>query len=44
MTAVKLGSDISILPDSAYRLVKEIFLTVKNDYLHLVDCKIKPNT
>ena len=35
MTAVKLGSDISILPDSAYRLVKEIFITVKNDYLHL---------
>lgn len=35
MTAVKLGSDISILPDSVYRLVKEIFITVKNDYLHL---------
>ncbi|WP_260163211.1 hypothetical protein [Leuconostoc mesenteroides] len=35
MTAVKLGSDISILPDSAYHLVKEIFITVKNDYLHL---------
>ncbi|MDN2451432.1 hypothetical protein [Leuconostoc sp. UCMA20149] len=35
MTAVKAGSDISILPDSAYQLVKEIFITVKTDYLHL---------
>ena len=35
MTAVQVGSDISILPDSAYQLVKEIFITVKNDYLHL---------
>lgn len=35
MTAVQVGSDISILPDSAYHLVKEIFITVKNDYLHL---------
>lgn len=35
MTAVQVESDISILPDSAYHLVKEIFITVKNDYLHL---------
>ena len=35
MTAVQVGSDISILPDSAYQLVKEIFIAVKNDYLHL---------
>ncbi len=35
MTTVQIGSDISILPDSAYQLAKEIFLVVKNDYLHL---------
>ncbi|GDZ83448.1 hypothetical protein LCIT_06900 [Leuconostoc citreum] len=35
MTPVKVGSDISIWPDSAYQLAKEIFITVKNDYLHL---------
>ncbi|MCT3070235.1 hypothetical protein EFN45_09075 [Leuconostoc citreum] len=35
MTPVQVVSDISILPDSAYQLAKEIFITVKNDYLHL---------
>lgn len=35
MTAVQVGSDINILPDSAYHLVKAIYITVKNDYLHL---------
>ena len=35
MTPVQVGSDISILPDSAYQLAKEIFITVKNDYLNL---------
>lgn len=35
MIAVQIGSDISILPDSAYQLAKEICITVKNDYLHL---------
>ncbi|CUW14222.1 hypothetical protein C122C_0028 [Leuconostoc gelidum subsp. gasicomitatum] len=35
MTAVQIGSDISILPDSAHQLAKEICITVKNDYLHL---------
>ncbi|MGB2513221.1 hypothetical protein ACPF0S_09975 [Leuconostoc suionicum] len=35
MSVVKIGSDISILPDSAYQSVKEIFITIKNDYLHL---------
>ena len=35
MTAVQVGSDISILPDSTYHLAKEIFIIVKNDYLDL---------
>ena len=35
MTTVQIGSNIGVLPDSAYQLAKEIFLVVKNDYLHL---------
>lgn len=35
MTAVQIGSEIGILPDSAYQLAKTIFITVKNDYLRV---------
>lgn len=35
MTAIQIGSNAGILPDSAYQLAKAIFVTVKNDYLHL---------
>ena len=41
MTAVQVGSDISILPDSAYQLVKEIFIAVKNDYQNLLYSEIR---
>ncbi|MGR8774190.1 hypothetical protein [Leuconostoc citreum] len=35
MTAVKLGDNIDVLPDSAYQVAKEIFLMIKADYVRL---------
>lgn len=35
MTAIKLGDNIDVLPDSAYQVAKEIFLMIKADYVRL---------